>query len=389
MSVSEPVFSPVAIAGAWDQADREALDRKVRRFSAWFLKSALPVWATAGRSPDGRVFDALAEGLVPSPRLREMRVQARQVFVYAEAGRLGWSGPWREIALGALATLERDHLRPDGLYRTRLTADGSPLDEAPRLYDHAFLLLALSSCHGAGLILDAECRAVALRNRLEAEFAAGTGLRETGERPYQANALMHLLEACQAWIAARGDPGWMRLGSRVVALCVDHLVQAETLLEFFDADWRPSEDARVLVEPGHQFEWATLLSVHHKQTGDVRAGAVARALFDSGARGLAGRPATAMDTMNDQGVLQTDIARLWPQTEGGQPGYRGKRGVRVERSGHAGFTSECLRRVERTLLPRSAGLRRCGRRNRQMVYQALTGSISPSPGVKASSVFPG
>ena len=73
---------------------------------AWLFGSALPLWAAAGFDPKTGLFQEKLDRdghAVPGPR--RVRVQARQLYVFAQAGRLGWSGPWRGRALAGLATL--------------------------------------------------------------------------------------------------------------------------------------------------------------------------------------------------------------------------------------------------------------------------------------------
>jgi mannose-1-phosphate guanylyltransferase/mannose-6-phosphate isomerase len=289
------------------------------RFADWMRLKALPIWSTLGQSADG----AFAEVLTLEARAlslpRRARVQARQIFVYAEAGARGWQGPWRDIVERGLARLYADYLRPDGLCRTTLTTDGRPLDETAYLYDQAFVLFALSAAKVAG-VEDAtlEERAVRLRDALLAQGPEAGGLIEAGDHPYQSNAHMHLLEACLGWEAAGGDAGWTALADRVVELAMTRFIDAEGgfLREFFSADWSPAdgEDGR-LVEPGHQFEWAWLLARVGRARDRAEVTAAARKLYENGRRGVIERPIIAVDAMNDDGSLRSRRARLWPQTE--------------------------------------------------------------------------
>jgi mannose/cellobiose epimerase-like protein (N-acyl-D-glucosamine 2-epimerase family) len=250
---------------------------------------------------------------------RRARVQARQIYVYAQAGRLGWRGPWRSVVQRGLVRLYEDYLRPDGLCRTLLDAEGRPLDETAMLYDQAFVLFALASARSAG-IDDAslEERAVRLRDRLLSEAPASGGLIEAGEHPYQSNAHMHLLEASLAWEECGGDPAWGTLADRIVALARSHFIDREGgfLREFFDAHWAPApgEDG-ALVEPGHQFEWAWLLARYARLRNDPEAVRAALGLYRFGRRGVAERPVIAIDALNDDGTVRSGRARLWPQTE--------------------------------------------------------------------------
>lgn len=129
-----------------------------RRFGDWLRLRALPIWATAGQTQGGAFFELLSLDGRTVPSHRRARVQARQVHVYAEAGRHGWTGPWRDLVRRGLASLESEYLRADGLIRTLLDENGRALDETAMLFDQSFLMLALSSIHQAGIDGDHEAR---------------------------------------------------------------------------------------------------------------------------------------------------------------------------------------------------------------------------------------
>ena len=62
------------------------------RVRDWLFGQALPLWAQAGIDAEGRFFEKLdfdARPIIGRPR--RTRVQARQVYVFAEAAALGWS----------------------------------------------------------------------------------------------------------------------------------------------------------------------------------------------------------------------------------------------------------------------------------------------------------
>lgn len=298
---------------------QETLDAGATRFADWLRLKALPVWSTLGQRAEGSFVEVLSLDGRALSLPRRARVQTRQIYVYASAGLNGWQGPWRSVVESGLASLYADYLRPDGLCRTRLTPDGTPLDETPHLYDQAFVLLALATAKVAGIAdLTLEERAVRLRDAMLAAGPATGGLIEAGDHPYQANAHMHLLEACLAWEEAGGDAGWRALADRIVDLATTHFIDAESgfLREFFKADWTPAEgeDGR-LVEPGHLFEWAWLLCRVSRMRDRPELAEAARRLYAAGRRGVSESPEIAIDALNDDGSIRSRRARLWPQTE--------------------------------------------------------------------------
>ncbi|MDI1282419.1 AGE family epimerase/isomerase [Brevundimonas sp.] len=300
-------------------APPEALAPGGRRFADWLRLRALPTWSTLGQTGNGLFVEALSLDGRDTGRPHRARVQARQIFVYAEAGRLGWIGPWQRIVSTALARIQADYLRDDGLSRTLISASGAALDDTPRLYDQAFVLLALATVHAAGHEDAAlEDTAVRLREALLRQVLPNGGFAEAGDHPYQANAHMHLLEACLAWESAGGDPGWSTLADDLVALALDAFIAPDGgfLREFFRADWTPAEgEDGTLVEPGHQFEWAWLLTRYGQGRGDARALTAASDLYAAGRRGVTDRPEIVIDALNADGSVRSRQARLWPQTE--------------------------------------------------------------------------
>ena len=302
----------------FNQPKPETLEEGGRRFSDWLRQSALPLWATIGQDESGRFAESLSlDGRVMKVA-RRARVQARQIWTYAEAGRLGWGGPWRRAVVLGAQCLETEYLRPDGLCRTLLALDGACLDETAMVYDQAFVMLALESVrHLADDTAGLERRAVHIRDTLLSQRLSRGGWMENGERPFQSNAHMHLLEACLAWEEGGGDDAWGEMADHVVHMAHTRFINPEMgyLTEFFDEDWRPApgEDGR-MVEPGHQFEWAWLLARHARLRQDDALLTYARRLYEFGAHGISdGR--VALDVLNIDGRPRGERARLWPQTE--------------------------------------------------------------------------
>ena len=87
------------------------------------------------------------------------------------------------------------------------------------------------------------------------ETPGDTGLRRS-------NPHMHLLEAFLAWYDATGNRDYLQRAARIVDLFRHHMFDAETwtLGEYFSNEWgrAPGEQGE-WTEPGHHFEWASLL----------------------------------------------------------------------------------------------------------------------------------
>jgi mannose-1-phosphate guanylyltransferase/mannose-6-phosphate isomerase len=298
------------------------LQAQARGWDGWLRAAALPLWWTLGADAGRPAFaDAITQDVRPEFASHRLRVQARQTYVYALAGELGWAGPWRgAVALG-LDSLAQRHRRADGAYRTRAAGDGSAGDDTATLYDQAFVLLALAWAKRTGVAPDAEAEAQALLRTVIAPWRnpAG-GFREADpERPWQSNPHMHLFEACLAWIEAGGGSQWAALAEEICALALGKFIDPTTgaLREFFTSDWAPAPGADGRrVEPGHQFEWAWLLARWAVLGGAPATAAAAERLYALAvSRGVDRARGVAINALDDDLSMLDPAARLWPQTE--------------------------------------------------------------------------
>jgi mannose/cellobiose epimerase-like protein (N-acyl-D-glucosamine 2-epimerase family) len=144
------------------------------------------------------------------------------------------------------------------------------------------------------------------------ETAAGEGLRRS-------NPHMHLLEAFLAWHTATGERAHLRRAARIIDLFRSHFFDAEswTLGEYFDDQWRPaSGEQGAWTEPGHHFEWASLLVEFADRSGQDDLTAYARKLYASAiANGLNRATGLAYGAVSRQGLPLDRVSRSWPQSE--------------------------------------------------------------------------
>ena len=289
------------------------------RLGRWLKLNALPLWATLGVDADGAFAEALDDDGAQVGDFRRARVQARQAYVYSLASTWGWGQGYAALVERGLARFEVTNRRADGLYRTQVTSAGAVLDDTASLYDQAFVLLATATAAEAGVDVERSRRTAAVvQAALSALALPQGGWREPVGPAFQANAHMHLLEAALAWEALEPDGPWAGMADKIVGLARAHFIddQGGFLREFFGPDWRPAEgDAGQLVEPGHQFEWAWLLTRWGRLRGDPWALEAARRLFTVGERGLDPARGVAIDELDETLRLRSSRARLWPQTE--------------------------------------------------------------------------
>jgi mannose/cellobiose epimerase-like protein (N-acyl-D-glucosamine 2-epimerase family) len=287
------------------------------QLSTWLTTQALPRWSQAGYDAVNGGFQErlTADGPLPSDA-RRARVQVRQVYVFANAKMLGWSGDPEPLVTGGLQHFLRHYRRADGLFRCLCAPGGRSLDERAFLYDQAFVLLALAESQkvlgpAAYLLEEAEQLQGALERLLR---RGGPGFYSGApERlPLLANPHMHLLEAALAWREISSAPLWAHLVAGLTELALDHFIDPATgaLLERFGEDWQPVAADAQLVEPGHLFEWSWLL----QRCGGERAQQAAARLIHIGEQHGVHRGITINALRQDLGVADEE-ARLWPQTE--------------------------------------------------------------------------
>jgi mannose-6-phosphate isomerase len=130
---------------------------------------------------------------------------------------------------------------------------------------------------------------------------------------------MHFFEAMLAWEKVDPQGPWHGLTDDIAHLAMSKFIDAQSggLREFFDHDWNPMPgDKGRIMEPGHQFEWAWLLT----RWGDLRknedAITKAKRLFEIGEKyGICPQRKVAIMSLYDDFSVHDALARLWPQTE--------------------------------------------------------------------------
>ena len=287
----------------------------------WLVQAAYPLWSTRGiDAGNGGFIEALDRNAAPLSHPRRARVPPRQIYAFAQARGFGWHGDAGAVVLRGTEYFTNRYRRPDGLFRTLVSAEGTVLDERALLYDQAFALLGYAAAASATNALPAfERRAIGLRNAIESRFKAGDGAffsDEESRPPRESNPHMHLLEACLAWAEISADAGWTQWTRSLVELALTRFILRDSgaMGESFEENWQPAiGGAGRLVEPGHQFEWAWLLlrsAAHH--TIPVRD--VALRLIAIG-ENVGVHNGVAVNALLDDFTVTNGGARLWPQTE--------------------------------------------------------------------------
>ncbi|MFT4090342.1 MAG: AGE family epimerase/isomerase [Asticcacaulis sp.] len=302
----------------------ERLSQTQSRLRQWLFEYALPVWRDAGVDQvKGGIFETLAQDGTPADINRRTRVAARQVYSYALARQMGYSGDVDTVIDAGLNWLSGPAATPEGLVYAVLTPKGDVVKSEFDFYDHAFALLAYASAfrlrpHDKRL----EQKAIVIRDTLMTTYKHPVrGFEEAHPRtlPLKTNPHMHMFEASLAWIEAGGDSQWKDIADEIAQLCVDKFLHPVTgaLREYFDGDWNPSDgEMGRIIEPGHHFEWAWLLVRWAAISGDAKYIAPAKRLTeiaeDFGTDHV--RNATVFELWDDFSI-KDNKARLWAQTE--------------------------------------------------------------------------
>lgn len=300
----------------------QQLGQLASRLNEWLFESALPLWWEAGADHSRGGFEELLDldGHPPPQVPRRARVQSRQSYVYATAGTMGWSGPWREAAPHGIDYLIRHYRQSDGQFCTLVSHDGEVKDSATLLYDQAFALLAMAS------VIRVLPERTDLRNAAHALYErtmqfrrhpAG-GFVESASQRFHANPHMHFLEAALAWCEIEPGTFWDELADHIASLSLTKFIDQEGgfLREYFDENWNPAPgELGHVVEPGHQYEWAWLLDRWGKVRKNPNGRAAALRLYEAGLKGVDPVRDAAVHALSDDFKVTVPTARLWAQTE--------------------------------------------------------------------------
>lgn len=294
--------------------------------ATWVTKSALPVWYQNGITEQpGECFETIdlttGKG---SSEPRRARVPPRQIYAFLEGKRLGWDGPAEDAAEAIWAWFNQAYGQDDGTYVSAVGIDGTVTDASIDLYNQAFALLAMAEM--AKQFPDRqstfEDKAKALVGVLMNDFChPEIGFREANPDvlPLRSNPHMHLFEACLAWETVSDAELWSDLCDEIAELALTRFIDPVNggLREFFALDWSPMpDDTGRVMEPGHQFEWATFLIRWGLRRHDADALTAARRLYDIGwTYGIDESRGAAFMALNDDFSVRDPIARLWGQTE--------------------------------------------------------------------------
>ncbi len=295
-----------------------------QRLLDWIGRDALPFWSTQGLIPGvGGSYETLYPSGLPNLAANmRVRIQARQIFVFARAHQMGWL-PNAEPLVRSLDMFicqkAVTQCRSDG-YAHLLSSSFEIVDAKRDLYDHAFFTLGYAAIFAAFGDKGARRKARKITDWVDDEWSHPAGGWREGDyaAPWRRqNPHMHWFETFLFLYDATKNEQWANKARKLFALFEQHFYDTENhiLREYFAEDWTPaSGEAGAIVEPGHMLEWVWLLRWYQKSIG-TDTSEYANNLF---AKALAiGLDAEGLvyDAVDAQGKVLVHSKRLWPMTE--------------------------------------------------------------------------
>ena len=291
-----------------------------------WLWTAFETWSKCAWDPErgGFVEQLHMDGTPDRDANRRVRVQARQVFSFAKAIELGWpeADKAKRLVDQGLEYIDTKLRHPDGGWVHVVDPSGTPIDDKRDLYDHAFIILAGATAYkvtesALGLRLAQDALAFVDTHLKDHEFG---GWREAipDTLPRRSNPHMHMLEAMMALYEATGDEGALERASEIVTLFESKFFVpgVDVLAEFFETNWVPCHPNNEIVwEPGHHYEWATLLSQFDAIMAHDTLSWRRRLICHADKRGLNSETGFAVNAIQTKNTVTNSNSRLWHQLE--------------------------------------------------------------------------
>lgn len=295
-----------------------------RRYLGWIAEEALPRWAGSGfdSKTGGSIERFLPDGSVDAEANLRVRVQARQLFVFAVAAEHGWIDSALTKVQSLNQFMQQRALRSDAPgYVHLLSPTLQVIDRRVDLYDYAFFLLSRAWHFRATREESSLEQATAIMAFLDDTLASPAGGWVEGNYAHsirRQNPHMHLLESFLALAEVDANPIWLERADQVIDLFERHffLPDPGVLLEYFQTDFgaiMASDEQRV--EPGHLLEWVWLLR-WYQQLRQRDMSSFAEILYSNARRfGLTSDSGLMVDELDSSGAVLTYTKRLWPMTE--------------------------------------------------------------------------
>lgn len=297
----------------------------LNKSKVWLSQDVFPLWGQVGIDrTNGGFFESLSFDGQAQQIPRRAMVQARQAYSFLTAAKLECTSKAfaEKTALDGIHYMIENFSQPSGAFIHSINPDGSLKNQTPDLYTQAFALFGLAQAYSINKSADFKSKAKSLTNYLKRERRVPGGgyteLNDKGEALYHSNPHMHLFEAAISWMLIDEDPEWKDLGQELATLCLNKFINptSHVLGEYFDENWNHQLiDERFIYEPGHQYEWAWLLSLYEDLTGtDTKK--VRHRLFQLAEQhGTSRAHRIVYDEMWSNYQPKKTSSRFWPQCE--------------------------------------------------------------------------
>ena len=290
---------------------------------SWMRESALPFWAANGLDQEfgGFVEELSSDGSPSNVGFKRVRVQGRQLYTFAMAARLGWNKEAGVIAERGYEYIKKNCKGENGRWVRRLKRDGSVLDAEMDLYDNAFIVLGFVTYHrltGKREPLDLILKMMDAVHE-DLSTLPKTGYRQSiGDKDVlRQNPNMHWFEAMLFCFEATRDQRFLDEAKKIYKLAAQDLIDSKTgvLREIFDNQWKPiREGGKILVEPGHHYEWTWLLNRAARHF-EVDKGLIPKVSAFADKVGVNPETGLVYDQVSDEGEVTQSTHRLWVLTE--------------------------------------------------------------------------
>lgn len=288
----------------------DALTIEADALEQWLVERALPFWAENAVDDNGGWYEHLALDGTPNDVIRRLRVQARQIYVYALADKQGWYDG-TEIVENTFRFICEHGFEPDDApgFIHLFNPDYSVNNPRRDLYDHAFYLLASLWAGEKKTERNIQDFLATLKSP---RGGWSEGVPE--KLPRRQNPHMHMFETSLHGFDISGDERWLNRAKDIFELFETHFFDHDhhIVREFFTQDWKIVDgDLGETSEPGHAAEWIWLLWMFEQRTG-IDTSDYAEKLYTTILKNGDG-------FLNDQedvsGKPRRDTKRLWVQTE--------------------------------------------------------------------------
>lgn len=292
-------------------------------YTRWLLEDVMPLWSGAAIDAEtGIPFESMGYDGRPIDESVRTRVLSRQIFTFAfAADQFGWDPVRAETLISRLCEVYMYRVRSGTGSVARLSRAGAVIDGRWDTYDQAFHLLAMAwAFRATGDKVYAALGLDALTELNDALKHSAIGFKEDadGSTPRRANPHMHLLEAALAWLPTPHNAKFAPAAHEAVKLFHENFCRNGLLFERFDDTLSTvaDPDSKNAIEPGHLYEWATLIKLAAVESIDTNASSnVAAMVGFADIYGQNTETGLVYDSGSADGTHMSGTHRLWPQTE--------------------------------------------------------------------------